>query len=151
MKKKIVAISIMVCVNLLSANDIELVGKNVLKNSEDIKKILIDLEEVKQKLKLSPISQNLIEGDKITKTIGNVNIEKTKSSDELRARISTEIRISPSIYSELQEKLKKGKLLKNKNFNKDKNEFNGCTYVRNGFFVRKIIILFTRYERLFLL
>ncbi len=151
MKKKIVAISIMVCVNLLSANDIELVGKNVLKNSEDIKKILIDLEEVKQKLKLSPISQNLIEGDKITKTIGNVNIEKTKSSDELRARISTEIRISPSIYSELQEKLKKGKLLKNKNFNKDKNEFNGWTYVRNGFFVRKIIILFTRYERLFLL
>ena len=151
MKKKIVAISIMVCVNLLSANDIELVGKNILKNSEDIKKILIDLEEVKQKLKLSPISQNLIEGDKITKTIGNVNIEKTKSSDELRARISTEIRISPSIYSELQEKLKKGKLLKNKNFNKDKNEFNGWTYVRNGFFVRKIIILFTRYERLFLL
>ena len=151
MKKKIVAISIMVCVNLLSANDIELVGKNVLKNSEDIKKILIDLEEVKQKLKLSPISQNLIEGDKITKTIGNVNIEKTKISDELRARISTEIRISPSIYSELQEKLKKGKLLKNKNFNKDKNEFNGWTYVRNGFFVRKIIILFTRYERLFLL
>ena len=101
MKKKIVAISIMVCVNLLSANDIELVGKNVLKNSEDIKKILIDLEEVKQKLKLSPTSQNLIEGDKITKTIGNVNIEKTKSSDELRARISTEIRMSPSIYSEL--------------------------------------------------
>ena len=112
MKKKIVAISIMVCVNLLSANDIELVGKNVLKNSEDIKKILIDLEEVKQKLKLSPTSQNLSEGDKITKTTGNVNIEKIKSSDELRARVATEIRMSPSIYSGIVGKVKKGQVVK---------------------------------------
>ena len=133
MKKKIVAISIMVCVNLLSANDIELVGKNVLKNSEDIKKILIDLEEVKQKLKLSPTSQNLIEGDKITKTIGNVNIEKTKSSDELRARISTEIRMSPSIYSGIVGKVKKGQVVKKEIWGKDQNEFIGWTYVGNGF------------------
>ena len=98
-----------------------------------IKKILIDLEEVKQKLKLSPTSQNLIEGDKITKTTGNVNIEKIKSSDELRARISTEIRMNPSIYSGIVGKVKKGQVVKKEIFSKDQNEFKGWTYVGDGF------------------
>ena len=50
--KKIIFSFMMVGATILNANDLELVGKNVLKNSNDIEMIKKELEVIKQKLNI---------------------------------------------------------------------------------------------------
>ncbi|MAC85092.1 MAG: hypothetical protein CL624_13260 [Arcobacter sp.] len=52
MKKKIIALSIVLGLNILQANDLELVGKNVVKNTSEIKKLLIEINYLKSLLKI---------------------------------------------------------------------------------------------------
>ena len=55
MRKKILGLSIVLGLNILQANELELVGKNVIKNTSEIKKLLMEINHLKSRLKLKKI------------------------------------------------------------------------------------------------
>ncbi len=144
MKKKIISISLFVGMSLLAnenVNDLELLGKNVLKNNSDIKQLKIELDEIKQKLGIS--TSELKSGDKISQVINNTNLkiaEKPKVAKVpllFKAKTNTYIRNSPSEHSAIIKKVQKGQVLKKVVF-ESKYKIDSWIFVGNGFIKKSL-------------
>ena len=113
--KKIIFSFMMVGATILNANDLELVGKNVLKNSNDIEMIKKELEVIKQKLNIDANKNLFIEGDKIIKFKKSEN-DNSSVAKKYKAIVNTVIRFSPSEFSQVIVNVKKGQELTEENF-----------------------------------
>mgnify|MGYP003521314893 FL=1 len=134
--KKIIFSFMMVGVTILNANDLELVGKNVLKNSDDIEKIKKELEVIKQKLNIDANKNLFIEGDKIIKFKKSEN-DNSSVAKKYKAIVNTVIRFSPSEFSQVIVNVKKGQELTEENFYTESKKINDWIYVGNGFIEKK--------------
>ena len=135
--KKIIFSFMMVGATILNANDLELVGKNVLKNSDDIEKIKKELEVIKQKLNIDANKNLFIEGDKIIKFKKSEN-DNSSVAKKYKAIVNTVIRFSPSEFSQVIVNVKKGQEFTNKeNFHTESKKINDWIYVGNGFIEKK--------------
>ncbi len=134
--KKIIFSFMMVGVTILNANDLELVGKNVLKNSDDIEKIKKELEVIKQKLNIDANKNLFIEGDKIIKFKKSEN-DNSSVAKKYKAIVNTVIRFSPSEFSQVIVNVKKGQELTEENFYTEPKKINDWIYVGNGFIEKK--------------
>ena len=135
--KKIIFSFMMVGATILNANDLELVGKNVLKNSDDIEKIKKELEVIKQKLNIDANKNLFIEGDKIIKFKKSEN-DNSSVAKKYKAIVNTVIRFSPSEFSQVIVNVKKGQELTEKeNFYTESKKINDWIYVGNGFIEKK--------------
>ena len=126
----------MVGATILNANDLELVGKNVLKNSDDIEKIKKELEVIKQKLNIDANKNLFIEGDKIIKFKKSEN-DNSSVAKKYKAIVNTVIRFSPSEFSQVIVNVKKGQELTEENFYTESKKINDWIYVGNGFIEKK--------------
>ena len=126
----------MVGATILNANDLELVGKNVLKNSDDIEKIKKELEVIKQKLNIDANKNLFIEGDKIIKFKKSEN-DNSSVAKKYKAIVNTVIRFSPSEFSQVIVNVKKGQELTEENFYTEPKKINDWIYVGNGFIEKK--------------
>ena len=126
----------MVGVTILNANDLELVGKNVLKNSNDIEMIKKELEVIKQKLNIDANKNLFIEGDKIIKFKKSEN-DNSSVAKKYKAIVNTVIRFSPSEFSQVIVNVKKGQELTEENFYTESKKINDWIYVGNGFIEKK--------------
>ena len=134
--KKIIFSFMMVGVTILNAHDLELVGKNVLKNSDDIEKIKKELEVIKQKLNIDANKNLFIEGDKIIKFKKSEN-DNSSVAKKYKAIVNTVIRFSPSEFSQVIVNVKKGQELTEENFYTEPKKINDWIYVGNGFIEKK--------------
>ena len=134
--KKIIFSYMMVGATILNANDLELVGKNVLKNSDDIEKIKKELEVIKQKLNIDANKNLFIEGDKIIKFKKSEN-DNSSVAKKYKAIVNTVIRFSPSEFSQVIVNVKKGQELTEENFYTESKKINDWIYVGNGFIEKK--------------
>ena len=134
--KKIIFSFMMVGATILNANDLELVGKNVLKNSDDIEKIKKELEVIKQKLNIDANKNLFIEGDKIIKFKKSEN-DNSSVAKKYKAIVNTVIRFSPSEFSQVIVNVKKGQELTEENFYTEPKKINDWIYVGNGFIEKK--------------
>ena len=134
--KKIIFSFMMVGATILNANDLELVGKNVLKNSDDIEKIKKELEVIKQKLNIDANKNLFIEGDKIIKFKKSENDNST-AAKKYKASVNTVIRFSTSEFSKVIVNVKKGQELTEENFYTEPKKINDWIYVGNGFIEKK--------------
>lgn len=134
--KKIIFSFMMVGVTILNANDLELVGKNVLKNSDDIEMIKKELEVIKQKLNIDANKNLFIEGDKIIKFKKSEN-DNSSVAKKYKAIVNTVIRFSPSEFSQVIVNVKKGQELTEENFYTESKKINDWIYVGNGFIEKK--------------
>ena len=134
--KKIIFSFMMVGATILNANDLELVGKNVLKNSDDIEKIKKELEVIKQKLNIDANKNLFIEGDKIIKFKKSEN-DNSSVAKKYKAIVNTVIRFSPSEFSQVIVNVKKGQELTEENFYTESKKINDWIYVGNGFIEKK--------------
>ena len=134
--KKIIFSFMMVGVTILNANDLDLVGKNVLKNSDDIEKIKKELEVIKQKLNIDANKNLFIEGDKIIKFKKSEN-DNSSVAKKYKAIVNTVIRFSPSEFSQVIVNVKKGQELTEENFYTESKKINDWIYVGNGFIEKK--------------
>ena len=134
--KKIIFSFMMVGVTILNANDLELVGKNVLKNSNDIEMIKKELEVIKQKLNIDANKNLFIEGDKIIKFKKSEN-DNSSVAKKYKAIVNTVIRFSPSEFSQVIVNVKKGQELTEENFYTEPKKINDWIYVGNGFIEKK--------------
>ena len=134
--KKIIFSFMMVGVTILNANDLELVGKNVLKNSDDIEMIKKELEVIKQKLNIDANKNLFIEGDKIIKFKKSEN-DNSSVAKKYKAIVNTVIRFSPSEFSQVIVNVKKGQELTEENFYTEPKKINDWIYVGNGFIEKK--------------
>ena len=134
--KKIIFSFMMVGVTILNANDLELVGKNVLKNSNDIEMIKKELEVIKQKLNIDANKNLFIEGDKIIKFKKSEN-DNSSVAKKYKAIVNTVIRFSPSEFSQVIVNVKKGQELTEENFYTESKKINDWIYVGNGFIEKK--------------
>lgn len=116
MKKKILGLSIVLGLNILQANELELVGKNVIKNTSEIKKLLMEINHLKSLLKLKNIvsdntkisvdNTNIIEQDhiknfvRITAHFLNVRSKPNNKSKIIKVAKKDEIYEIIKIYSE---------------------------------------------------
>lgn len=135
MKKKIILLSLITSINFLSANsnlnDLELMGQNILKNSNDIKQMKIEIEEIKQKYNLTD-NNKLRTGD----IISNNEPKKIKTEAVLfKANKATVIRNSPSINSTIVAKVKKGQVVKRVIF-ESKYKIDSWIFIGNGFIMK---------------
>ena len=134
--KKIIFSFMMVGATILNANDLELVGKNVLKNSDDIEMIKKELEVIKQKLNIDANKNLFIEGDKIIKFKKSEN-DNSSVAKKYKAIVNTVIRFSPSEFSQVIVNVKKGQELTEENFYTESKKINDWIYVGNGFIEKK--------------
>lgn len=134
--KKIIFSFMMVGATILNANDLELVGKNVLKNSNDIEMIKKELEVIKQKLNIDANKNLFIEGDKIIKFKKSEN-DNSSVAKKYKAIVNTVIRFSPSEFSQVIVNVKKGQELTEENFYTESKKINDWIYVGNGFIEKK--------------
>ncbi len=134
--KKIIFSFMMVGATILNANDLELVGKNVLKNSNDIEMIKKELEVIKQKLNIDANKNLFIEGDKIIKFKKSEN-DNSSVAKKYKAIVNTVIRFSPSEFSQVIVNVKKGQELTEENFYTEPKKINDWIYVGNGFIEKK--------------
>ena len=134
--KKIIFSFMMVGVTILNANDLELVGKNVLKNSNDIEMIKKELEVIKQKLNIDANKNLFIEGGKIIKFKKSEN-DNSSVAKKYKAIVNTVIRFSPSEFSQVIVNVKKGQELTEENFYTESKKINDWIYVGNGFIEKK--------------
>ena len=134
--KKIIFSFMMVGVTILNANDLELVGKNVLKHSDDIEMIKKELEVIKQKLNIDANKNLFIEGDKIIKFKKSEN-DNSSVAKKYKAIVNTVIRFSPSEFSQVIVNVKKGQELTEENFYTEPKKINDWIYVGNGFIEKK--------------
>lgn len=134
--KKIIFSFMMVGATILNANDLELVGKNVLKNSDDIEMIKKELEVIKQKLNIDANKNLFIEGDKIIKFKKSEN-DNSSVAKKYKAIVNTVIRFSPSEFSQVIVNVKKGQELTEENFYTEPKKINDWIYVGNGFIEKK--------------
>ena len=134
--KKIIFSFMIVGVTILNANDLELVGKNVLKNSNDIEMIKKELEVIKQKLNIDANKNLFIEGDKIIKFKKSEN-DNSSVAKKYKAIVNTVIRFSPSEFSQVIVNVKKGQELTEENFYTEPKKINDWIYVGNGFIEKK--------------
>ena len=134
--KKIIFSFMMVGVTILNANDLGLVGKNVLKNSNDIEMIKKELEVIKQKLNIDANKNLFIEGDKIIKFKKSEN-DNSSVAKKYKAIVNTVIRFSPSEFSQVIVNVKKGQELTEENFYTEPKKINDWIYVGNGFIEKK--------------
>ena len=134
--KKIIFSFMMVGATILNANDLELVGKNVLKNSDDIENIKKELEVIKQKLNIDANKNLFIEGDKIIKFKKSEN-DNSSVAKKYKAIVNTVIRFSPSEFSQVIVNVKKGQELTEENFYTEPKKINDWIYVGNGFIEKK--------------
>ena len=134
--KKIIFSFMMVGATILNANDLELVGKNDLKNSDDIEKIKKELEVIKQKLNIDANKNLFIEGDKIIKFKKSEN-DNSSVAKKYKAIVNTVIRFSPSEFSQVIVNVKKGQELTEENFYTESKKINDWIYVGNGFIEKK--------------
>ena len=134
--KKIIFSFMMVGATILNANDLELVGKNVLKNSDDIEMIKKELEVIKQKLNIDANKNLFIEGDKIIKFKKSEN-DNSSVAKKYKAIVNTVIRFSPSGFSQVIVNVKKGQELTEENFYTEPKKINDWIYVGNGFIEKK--------------
>ena len=136
MKKSLIALSLVACFGLANAdtniNDMELMGQSILKNSNEIKQLKTELEEIKSKINLTE-SSNLKLGDSIS-TDGKPKIVK---SDVMlyKANKATYVRNSPSIHSSIVAKVKKDQILKKVIF-ESKYKIEKWVFVGNGFIMK---------------
>ena len=134
--KKIIFSFMMVGVTILNANDLELVGKNVLKNSDDIEMIKKELEVIKQKLNIDTNKNLFIEGDKIIKIKKSEN-DNSSVAKKYKAIVNTVIRFSPSKFSQIIASVKKGQEVTEENFYNEPEKIKDWIYVGNGFMEKK--------------
>ena len=134
--KKIIFSFMMVGATILNANDLELVGKNVLKNSNDIEMIKKELEVIKQKLNIDANKNLFIEGDKIIKFKKSEN-DNSSVAKKYKTIVNTVIRFSPSEFSQVIVNVKKGQELTEENFYTEPKKINDWIYVGNGFIEKK--------------
>ena len=134
--KKIIFSFMMVGATILNANDLELVGKNVLKNSNDIEMIKKELEVIKQKLNIDANKNLFIEGDKIIKFKKSEN-DNSSVAKKYKAIVNTVIRFSPSEFSQVIVNVKKGQELTEENLYTEPKKINDWIYVGNGFIEKK--------------
>ena len=136
MKKSLIALSFMACIGFAnedsSLNDLELMGKSILKNSIEIKQLKTELEEIKSKINLTDNSSlktgDVIQSDskpKIVKTNGML----------FKANKATYVRNSPSIHSSIVAKVKKDQILKKVIF-ESKYKIEKWVFVGNGFIMK---------------
>ncbi len=136
MKKSLIALSLVACFGLanenINLNDLELMGQSILKNSNEIKQLKTELEEIKSKINLTE-SSNLKLGDSIS-TDGKPKIVK---SDVMlyKANKATYVRNSPSIHSSIVAKVKKDQILKKVIF-ESKYKIEKWVFVGNGFIMK---------------
>lgn len=136
MKKSLIALSLVACFGLanenINLNDLELMGQSILKNSNEIKQLKTELEEIKLKINLTE-SSNLKLGDSIS-TDGKPKIVK---SDVMlyKANKATYVRNSPSIHSSIVAKVKKDQILKKVIF-ESKYKIEKWVFVGNGFIMK---------------
>jgi len=116
MKKKILTLSVILGLSILQANELELVGKNVVKNTSEIKKLLVEINYLKTLLrlkntvsnntKLSVNNTNVIEHDyqkrfvKITAHFLNIRSKPSKKSKIIEVAKKDEVYEIAKIYSE---------------------------------------------------
>ena len=107
-------------------------GQSILKNSNEIKQLKTELEEIKLKINLTE-SSNLKLGDSIS-TDGKPKIVK---SDVMlyKANKATYVRNSPSIHSSIVAKVKKDQILKKVIF-ESKYKIEKWVFVGNGFIMK---------------
>ncbi len=136
MKKSLIALSLVACFGLanenINLNDLELMGQSILKNSNEIKQLKTELEEIKSKINFTE-SSNLKLGDSIS-TDGKPKIVK---SDVMlyKANKATYVRNSPSIHSSIVAKVKKDQILKKVIF-ESKYKIEKWVFVGNGFIMK---------------
>ena len=107
-------------------------GQSILKNSNEIKQLKTELEEIKSKINLTE-SSNLKLGDSIS-TDGKPKIVKSDAM-LFKANKATYVRFSPSIYSSIVAKVKKGQVLKKVIF-ENKYKIEKWVFVGNGFIMK---------------
>ena len=138
MKKSLITLSLIACFGLANANtsindnDLELMGQSILKNSNEIKQLKTELEEIKSKINITE-SSNLKLGDSIS-TDGKPKIVKSDAM-LFKANKATYVRFSPSIHSSIVAKVKKGEVLKKVIF-ENKYKIEKWVFVGNGFIMK---------------
>ena len=136
MKKSLIALSLVACFGLANENtnlnDLELMGQSILKNNIEIKQLKTEIEEIKSKINLTE-SSNLKLGDSIS-TDGKPKIVKSDAM-LFKANKATYVRFSPSIYSSIVAKVKKGQVLKKVIF-ENKYKIEKWVFVGNGFIMK---------------
>ena len=132
MKKEILLISVVLGLNILQANEIELVGKNVVKNTSEIQKLLIKIKKLES---LWAIKNGHVENTK------NIEFDNIPKFVKIKAHFLN-VRKKPTKKSRIIEVVKKDEVYKivNNYYEKSQNKYwinIGSGYV-NKIFVEEV-------------